>query len=656
MNSKITLTTVLLLLLTASAYSQPYAGYTLYNPLDSRLTYLKDMDNETVHSWNNARAGGYSVYLTEAGNIIRPALADNIRLRGGATAGLIQETDWDGEIVWQFEYNTATYLTHHDLEPMPNGNVMAIAWEVKSAAQAQQAGREQNSVMWPDHIIEVAPDGDGGGEIVWEWHVWDHLIQDHDRNRDNYGVVEDHPELIDVNLATIQQGPGGGGDWLHINGISYNPDIDQIVISSHFVDEIFVIDHSTTTEEAASHEGGNSGMGGDILYRWGNPQNYGADGDQVFDVVHCSWWIPAGLPGSGNILVFNNGERARRSSVIEIELPIDENGMYHREDGAPFGPAEPVWTYSDGASFYSNHLGGCQRLPNGNTLISESTTGYLMEVNEDGDIVWDYDDRAQIARSLRYGENYPGVYRLNQIEEGVVVINEILVINDTTQVDQDGEFDGWIELYNNSDEGLSLSGFYLSGDNDNLTKWTFPDTSIEANSYLIVWADAEDQDGLHANFELMSRGGSLYFNAPDESALDDVEYGDQMADISYGRHPNGTGEFRAMTPTFAEENLDGIVVSVLDDNSVPLFFDLLQSYPNPFNSTTTIAYQLPKTGHIVMNVNDLHGKLVATLYDGEQSAGTHQVMWNAGNVPSGIYWISLSNGKFAKTQKTVLLR
>ena len=649
---------VFLLLLFTLAYSEPYDGYTLFNAVQSRTTNLLNLDNETVHRWNNNRGGGYGVYLTEEGHLIRPAQGDNPQLRGGAWSGLIQEIDWDGDLVWEFEYNSATYLTHHDIEPMPNGNVLAIAWEVKSAAESRQAGRSQSIIMWPDHVIEVEPDGEGGADIVWEWHVWDHLIQDYDRDRDNYGVVEDHPELVDVNIGTIRQGPGGAGDWLHINGISYNPDLDQIVISSHNVDEIFVIDHSTTTEEAASHEGGNSDMGGDILYRWGNPSNYGADGDRVLDVVHNSWWIPAGLPGEGHILMFNNGEGARQSEVIEIVPPMDDEGNYVIEEGEAFGPEEPVWTYSDGRDFYSNHLGDNQRLPNGNTLISESTSGHLLEVDEDGEIVWEHTvNRAQIARSLRYAEDYPGLYRLNPLDEGEVVINEFLVINDTTQADQDDEFDGWIELYNNSDEEISLWGFHLSNDADNSTRWTFPDTSIDANDYLIVWTDDDsEQEGLHADFELDLRGGGLYLMAPDETVLEEIGFPDQFADISFGRYPNGSGEFRQMTPTFAEENLDSIITSVSYEPTSPIHFGLLESYPNPFNSTATITYQLPKMSQVTLNVYDLNGKLVTILFDGVQSLGSHQAVWDASDVPSGVYLVTMSNGLSVQTDKVILLR
>ncbi len=392
---------------------EAFQGFTLFNPTNSRTTYLVDMAGEIVHTWSNSAGGGYAVYLKENGNLLRPARADGTSLNGGAAAGLVQEIDWGGNVLWEFEYNSPTYLSHHDLEIMPNGNVLLIAWEVKSAAEAQAAGRESNSVFWPDHVIEVEPDGDGGAKIVWQWHAWDHLVQDRDPTKPNYGIIAEHPELIDINLRLTGSNPRGGGDWLHINGVSYNPELDQIVISSHYMNEFYVIDHSTTTEEAAGHSGGRYGKGGDILYRWGSPENYDAEGETVFDVIHCSNWIPQGLPGAGNILVFNNGEGQRRSVITEITPVSDGAGNYLLTAGRAFGPLEPTWTYSEGTGFYSNHLGSCQRLPNGNTLISESTSGYLFEVTADGQKVWDFQFQGQIARSLRYAADYPGLARLN---------------------------------------------------------------------------------------------------------------------------------------------------------------------------------------------------------------------------------------------------
>ena len=402
---------------TCAVSTGAFDGYTLYSPNGSREATLVDIGGTIVHTWQMQARGGYSTYLLENGHLLRPAEVSNAQLSGGASAGKVQEVDWNGSVVWEFEYSSSTYLTHHDIEPMPNGNVLLIAWEVKSATEASAAGRTNAATIWPDHIIEVEKAG-SGGNIVWEWHAWDHLIQDASPSADNYGVVADHPELIDVNLGSTVSGPGGpggppgggGGDWLHINGISYNPELDQIAISSHFMDEVYVIDHSTTTAEAASHAGGNAGRGGDILYRWGNPTNYDTSGTQVLDVVHSAYWVPAGLPGGGNLMMFNNNETSHASEIIELELPLQSGGTYARTPGTAFAPNSAAWSYEDGATFYSMHLGGVQRLPNGNTLIIESTdSGHMFEVMTDGSTVWEYQPSTEVARALRYAPDYPGL-------------------------------------------------------------------------------------------------------------------------------------------------------------------------------------------------------------------------------------------------------
>ena len=390
---------------------EAYEGYVLFSRNNSSNTYLLDMDNSVVHSWSSSN-GGYSAYLLEDGAILRSAIIWNSNFNGGASAGKVQKTDWDGNVVWSYTYSNSDHHSHHDIEPMPNGNVLLIAWESKTSAEATQAGRDDNHSMWPDHIVEIQPVGSTGGEIVWEWHVWDHLIQDYNPNVDNYGVVEDHPELLDINLGSLGGGPGGGADWLHVNGISYNEELDQIVISSHNLDEIWVIDHSTTTEEAAGHTGGNSGKGGDFLYRWGQPSNYGANGNEYFNVVHCAYWIPSDCEGAGNLMAFNNGDNNHQSTIVEIEPPREEDGSYFIEPGSAWEPYNPFWEYSNGNTFYSNHLGGCQRLPNGNTLIAESTSGYLFEVDTNGTIVWEYDTSYEIPRCLKYGTDYPGLANL----------------------------------------------------------------------------------------------------------------------------------------------------------------------------------------------------------------------------------------------------
>jgi hypothetical protein len=390
------------------AAGTPYNGYTLFNANGDYNSNLIDMAGTTVHTWYNSRRGGYSVYLLENGNLMRPGEDPSAIMKGAAFSGLLQEIDWDANVVWEFKYSSATYNMHHDIKPMPNGNILLIAWDKKTASEVNGAGYRSSTEMWVDSIIEV---NRTASAIQWEWHAWDHLIQDINSGKANYGIVANHPELLDINLANVGSGPAGY-DWLHLNSVSYNPELDRIIVSSHTNDEIYVIDHSTTTLEAKGHTGGNSGKGGDILYRWGKPSNYRASGATTLDVCHCSVWIEQGLPGAGHIMVFNNGDKTKQSQVLELDPVREANGSYQFTPGTGYGPWSPAWSYSDGTSFYSIHLGSNQRLPNGNTLISESTANHLLEVDSAGSIVWEFTYAKQIARSLRYAPSYPGLSKL----------------------------------------------------------------------------------------------------------------------------------------------------------------------------------------------------------------------------------------------------
>ncbi len=416
-----------------------YDGYTLFAPLQYGTTYLIDNEGKLVHSWDSAYTPGNSVYLLENGHLLRTATlprGPNATFGSGGAGGRVEEFTWAGTLVWEFEYSSDQHLQHHDIERLPNGNVLMIAWEYKTAAEAVAAGRDPDLLtdgeLWPDHIIEVEPTGATGGNIVWEWHVWDHLIQDFDPTKENYGVVAEHPELIDINFARQ-----GNADWNHINSVDYNAQFDQILLSVPRFSEVWVIDHSTTTEEAAGHSGGNSGKGGDILYRWGNPQAYRAGnvGDRKLFSQHDAQWIESGLPGEGNILLFNNGNGrpgGAYSSVDEFVPPTDTSGNYALTPGTAYGPEEQTWIYTaeNPTDFFADHISGAQRLPNGNTLICDGPHGALFEVTSEGEVVWKYVNPVtgegpftqgdpvsagqkgqinQVFRAYRYGSDYAGL-------------------------------------------------------------------------------------------------------------------------------------------------------------------------------------------------------------------------------------------------------
>ena len=377
-----------------------FTGYTLFEGLAYHDTYLIDNEGRLVHSWTSTYNPGNMCYLLDNGNLLRGANPGSPYWSVPGSSGMVQEFDWDGNLIWEFTYSDSNHIHHHDLARLPNGNVLLLAFERKTFFEAVDAGRDpfllSESDLFPEHIVEVEPVGLNGGNIVWEWHVWDHLIQDFDSTKANYGVVADHPELIDINYTNLGDGQA---DWLHANAINYHEEFDQIVISVNQFTEFWIIDHSTTTQEAAGHTGGLRGMGGDILYRWGNPQTYdrGSVLDQQLYRQHDVQWIEEGLPGEGNILLFNNGfyrPNQQYSTAEEIQTTADSLGNYPVPPaGQPHGPASPLWVYAatPPESLYAAFISGVQRLPNGNTLICEGApSGTFWEVDTNDQPVWKY--------------------------------------------------------------------------------------------------------------------------------------------------------------------------------------------------------------------------------------------------------------------------
>jgi len=402
-------------------------GYTLFQPQYYNVAYLIDIDGMLVHSWTGRYNPGSSVYLCENGFLLRTCAINNYF---GVLGGRVELVDWDGNVVWSYNYSNYNVCQHHDAIMLPNGNILMIASERKTRSEAIATGRNPEKLtenfLYPDHLVEIDPDNN---DIVWEWHLWDHLIQDYDSTKANYGDPREHPELVDINFTPN----GPQADWIHSNAVAYNPELDQVIVSSRHLSELWVIDHSTTGEEARGHSGGRYGKGGDLLYRWGNPRSYRREGaiPQTLFYQHDAQWIALGLAGAGNILVFNNGtgrNLAMYSSVDEFVPPMDSLGFYHLGEDSAYGPNAPVWQYTatPRESLYSPFMSGCQRLPNGNTLICNAITGTFLEVTPDSRLVWKYINPVtnqgpqeqgqvlprgsnQVFKVRRYPPDYPGL-------------------------------------------------------------------------------------------------------------------------------------------------------------------------------------------------------------------------------------------------------
>ncbi len=408
---------------------EAFDGYTFIAPHFNNYAYVIDNEGRIINEWE---IGDFTreIHLLDNGNVLvvrgsPEDLHDAFIPIGYEVDGAVVELTWEGELVWEYVFRDPLKRHHHGIEVLPNGNILALIWEYHHIDEALAMGLDPATVeatlegydhFLPDSIVEI---NRASSEIVWEWRAWDHLIQDVDEKLPNYGAPSANPQRIDINYEKylLKNIPtdwsAGPADWMHSNMVNYNPILDQIVLSVHSFDEIWIVNHNLAVDEAA-------GRAGDLLYRWGNPFAYGS-GDMVEDrklfQQHDAQWIDEGLPGAGNILIYNNRNNVVRedeqaddeySSILEIKPPLREDGSYDWS-----ADAEIVWHYDTG--FYSRIISGVQRLPNGNTLITAGVPGRLLEVSPDGEVVWEFlnpvppDDRQWLFRVRKYPADHPGL-------------------------------------------------------------------------------------------------------------------------------------------------------------------------------------------------------------------------------------------------------
>ena len=259
---------------------------------------------------------------------------------------------------------------------LPNGNVLILVWELINTDTSVENGADTDHELYPEKLIEVNPNTD---EIVWEWRSWDHIVQEFDDTKLNYGIIADNPQRININYDIPSH-----GDLMHANGMDYDDAKDIIYISINNYSEVWVIDHSTTSLEATRAKGGTYGKGGDLLYRFGNPTTYNNTfGNRLFYNNHFPNLIEDGNPGDGNILIYMNGTNINQSTVFEFELP-DVFNLMPNTDNEP----TVVWSYTH-PDLYNGKISGANRLSNGNTLICEGDYGYW-EVTPNGEVAWKY--------------------------------------------------------------------------------------------------------------------------------------------------------------------------------------------------------------------------------------------------------------------------
>ena len=473
-----------------------YDGFTLFTARKYHTSYLINNEGRIINSWaQNQGKRVENCRLLDNGQLVRAVNLELPYFAGHAGAhGRIELVNWDGSISWSMEYADNTHILHHEVIPIKQTDgsyhFLASSWDKTSANDAVLAGRNPNAAggssnyILTERILEIEPVGSNGYNIVWEWNVMDHLVQEDYPSAGNYIVngVSSNPQLMDFNHYKVPGNP----DWLHVNGLDYNADLDQIIITQPGFDEFIIIDHSTTTSEAAGHTGGDRGKGGDLLYRWGNHNPYDAGNTKFFDALHAAYWIPQGYTDAGKIMAINNGRSGIESEIVIVESNIDAMGNYDvPATGMPFQPLNSHWVYSDGSNFHSRNMGNGQRLPNGNTLINEAVKGRFFEIDANDNIVWEYicptigsgpmaydiplssiptsnaggDLENEVFKTIKYPIDYSGLSGQDLTPGDFVELNNPLTIAELS------ENEDQIVIYPNPNSGI----FHIAGDFTNST-------------------------------------------------------------------------------------------------------------------------------------------------------------------------------------------
>ncbi len=398
-------------------------GYTLFGV--GNRTFLLDLEGRVVHTWPL----GTNPHLLDNGHILDASKDDPSGFSG------FKEVDWDGKTVWEYTEKRENYAPHHDWVRIFNKKLNApttlyIANKTISHEEAIAAGADPKNGPYRKGQMDAVVEVDMQGNVVWEWCFFDHVVQDVDPSKSNYvgagKTVANHPGRININMP----GRPLKRDWLHCNSLDYSAESGHIVLNS-VQGELYVVDHDGTCVAGDPKAGiaKAAGAAGDFLYRFGDPARYSqgdpprvlenwdsaTTGHKQMGGAHHASWIPAGQPGAGHIMVFNNGQylyqRTSQSSILEINPFLDANGRdtgkyvnppdagYRRETYDHDTHNQPrqiskhiVWSYrSVNSHGFFSHIGSSgQRLPNGNTFICSDTEGHFFEVTEKGELVWEY--------------------------------------------------------------------------------------------------------------------------------------------------------------------------------------------------------------------------------------------------------------------------
>ena len=608
-------------------------SYTLFEV--SRDVYLVDNCGEIVNEWNNLDGCIHHAKILPNGNLIHIS-------RNGA----IEEHNWDGQLVASTTLQSSSIVYDYEVIALPNGNYLSLGRRFRNSSFFDNLGYSPflGSPSQVDVVIEVER---STGNIIWEWDISDHVIQERDSNKANYGRIRDNPQLLDMDAISTY-------DWENnesfmINGFDYNPDLDQIALSVRKISEVCIIDHSTTTEEAKGSSGGRYGKGGDILYRFGNPQNYGrgtAD-DRILYFQHNPNWIKYG-PHKGKIIVYNNGLNrpgttfSNRYSSIEIFEPlVTEPGNYVINDTDAFMPLVSDVAINErtmGLDFYSGYESGTQVLPNGHILLTVYSDDVIMEIDIEGEIYWAYGAN-RLFRSEKYPSDFPAFDGRDLTPSGNVEFppsnyNCSFVFN----LDADG--DGYTgDAGDCDDENPNVNPGVVetpyNGIDDDCDLNT-PDDDLDGDGFpLIVDCDDENPDVHYFSDEIPYNG--LDDDCNEETRDDDLdEDGYELAEDCDDENDMIYPGAEEIPGNGIDEDCDGSDLS----NITELAINTLSIYPNPASHTVQIQLSDSRATELLISLYSISGTPITNWH------GTTLIDVSA--YTSGVYLLkvqSAHNGK-----------
>ncbi len=324
--------------------AQAFDGYTLFAPMSTNDAWLINMQGEIVHHWTTPFPPAQHGRLLPSGNLLWPEKGKEPKIPVGGVGSEIVELDWEGDVVWKHEDDTI----NHDFCRLDNGNTIYNAYVevpkgIASRIEGGVPGSEAEGKIFGSVLREIDKDG----KLIWEWKMYEHLDP----------VKDAQCPLCPRSI------------WGYINSIWVMED-GNVLCTFRFQNEIAIIDKKT----------------GEMRWRWGSEQELG----HPHSVTELE---------NGNVLVFDNGLHRRSPNRGAHELSHSRVLEVNPET------EEIVWSYRDpnGFNFYSSICGGAQRLPNGNTMICESTKGRLFEVTPECEIVWEYQNPFLVERSDYWG-------------------------------------------------------------------------------------------------------------------------------------------------------------------------------------------------------------------------------------------------------------